>query len=108
MSDLRAQLPRTQNEAVTNRGDTTMTFDDHRMAELMEESQDLHSTAMRYTHEAVEEIVGAGKERRAAGAIELPDPGRRTFLRRSLLAAGVVGGGALGASMFSRMMTTAD
>jgi rubrerythrin len=79
-----------------------VTFDDHRMAGLLEESQDLHSTAMRLTHEAVDEIVHAGTERRARGEIALPDPGRRTFLRRSLLAAGVVGGGALGASLFSR------
>jgi hypothetical protein len=84
-----------------------MTFDDNRMAELMEESQDLHSSAMRCTHEAMDEIVQVGTERRAAGAIEPSDPARRNFLRRSLLAAGVVGGGALGASMFSRMMTTA-
>ncbi len=84
-----------------------MTLDEPRMTDLMEESQDLHSTAMRLTHEAVDEIVETGRERRARGAIEIPDPGRRTFLRRSLLAAGVVGGGALGASMFSRMTTTA-
>jgi hypothetical protein len=84
-----------------------MTFDDTRMAGLMEESQDLHSTAMRLTHEAVDEIVQIGVERRTRGELELPDPGRRTFLHRSLLAAGVVGGGALGASMFSRMLTTA-
>ncbi|MDB5114393.1 MAG: hypothetical protein JWL78_1463 [Chloroflexi bacterium] len=84
-----------------------MTFDEPRMTDLMEESQDLHSTAMRLTDQAVDEIVETGRERRARGEIETADPGRRTFLRRSLLAAGVVGGGALGASMFSRMMTTA-
>jgi hypothetical protein len=84
-----------------------VTFDDHRMAGLMEESQDLHSTAMRLTHQAVDEIVQTGSERRARGEIELPGTGRRTFLRRSLLAAGVVGGGTLGASLFSRMTTTA-
>jgi hypothetical protein len=79
------------------------------MAGLMEESQDLHSTAMRLTRRAVDEIVEVGRERRATSeaAAEAGDPGRRTFLRRSLLAAGVVGGGSLGASLFSRMMTTA-
>lgn len=82
-----------------------MTFDDHRMAGLLEESQDLHSTAMRLTHAAVDEIVETGNERRARGEVELSGPGRRTFLRRSLLAAGVVGGGALGTSIFSRMTT---
>lgn len=84
-----------------------MTFDESRMRDLTEESQDLHSTAMRLTGPAVDEMVEVGRERRARGEIELADPGRRTFLQRSLLAAGVVGGGALGASMFSRMMTTA-
>ena len=73
----------------------------------MEESQDLHSTAMRLTQGAVDEMVEVGRERRARGEIETADPERRSFLRQSLLAAGVIGGGALGASLFSRMMTTA-
>jgi rubrerythrin len=86
-----------------------VTFDEPRMTDLMEESQDLHSAAMRLTHQAVDEIVEIGSERRARGEIDISGTrsGRRTFLQRSLLAAGVVGGGALGAPMFSRMMTTA-
>ena len=83
-----------------------MTFDEPTMSDLMEESQDLHGTAMRLTREATDRIVEIGRERRARCDIEIADPDRRTFLRRSLLAAGVVGGGALGASMFSRITTT--
>ena len=83
-----------------------MTFDEPGMQHLMVQSQDLHSSAMRLTREATDTIVEAGHEARAKGEIEIADPGRRGFLRQSLLAAGVVGGGALGASMFSRMVTT--
>src|SRR5258708_12624185 len=82
-----------------------VTFDEPTMTDLMEESQDLHGTAMRLTREATDRIVEIGRERRARRDIETADPDRRTFLRRSLLAAGVVGGGPLGASMFSRITT---
>jgi hypothetical protein len=84
-----------------------VTFDEPTMTDLLEESQDLHSTAMRLTVEATGRIVETGRERRARGGVETADPDRRTFLRRSLLAAGVVGGGTLGASMFSRITTAA-
>jgi rubrerythrin len=77
------------------------------MTELVEESQDLHTTAMRLTREATGRIVETGLERRARGGLSMAGPDRRTFLRRSLLAAGVVGGGALGASMFSRITVAA-
>src|ERR1700756_3419690 len=77
------------------------------MTGLMEESQDLHSTAMRLTREATGRVVEIGRERRARRDADMLDPDRRTFLRRSLLAAGVVGGGALGASMFSRISVAA-
>ncbi|HEX3606599.1 MAG TPA: ferritin-like domain-containing protein [Candidatus Dormibacteraeota bacterium] len=83
-----------------------MTFDEPGMQHLVVQSQDLHSTAMRLTRDATDDIVEAGRAARTKGEIEIADPGRRGFLRRSLLAAGVVGGGALGASMFSRMVTT--
>lgn len=84
-----------------------MTFDEATMTDLMEESQDVHSTAMRLTREATDRMVATGRELRARGRIETPDPDRRGFLRRSLLAAGVVGGGALGASLFSRISVLA-
>jgi Ferritin-like domain len=84
-----------------------VTFDESTMTGLMEESQDLHSTAMRLTREATGRVVEIGRERRARRDADILDPDRRTFLRRSLLAAGVVGGGALGTSMFSRITVAA-
>ena len=76
-----------------------MTFDERRMAELMEASEDLHSDAMRVTTTAMTEMVEAGHERRAMKRSDDVDPGRRTFLRRSLFAAGTVAGVGFGAGM---------
>ncbi len=84
-----------------------MTLDEFTMRVLTEQSQDLHSSAMRLTREAADGIVEAGRERRAGAAVAVEAPARRAFLRRSLLAAGAVGGGALGTSMLSRVFTTA-
>ena len=84
-----------------------MTLDESTMRDLMERSQDLHSSAMRLTREAATRIVESGREHRAGGAAAAEVPARRAFLRRSLLAAGAVGGGALGTSMLSRVVTTA-
>jgi hypothetical protein len=89
-----------------------VTFDERNMRRCVEESQDLHSTAMRLTRLALDEVVEVGRERRADGAerrggeIEPVGTGRRGFLRRSLLAAGVVGGGALGTALLSRVSVT--
>jgi hypothetical protein len=72
-----------------------VTLDDTTMAALTEQSQDLHSGAMRRTHDALDGLVDAGMERRG-------------FLRRSLVAAGAVGGGALAASLLQRVFVTAS
>jgi Ferritin-like domain len=80
-----------------------VTFDEPRIWRYVEESQDLHSTATRLSRQALDEIVEVGRERRARGGAEPADPDRRGFLHRSLLAAGVIGGGALGTSLFSRI-----
>jgi rubrerythrin len=85
-----------------------VTLDEPTMTALMEESQDLHSSAMRLTREATDRIVETGRDRRTRGGVETADPDRRTLPRRSLLAAGVVGGGALGASLLSRITTTVN
>ena len=79
-----------------------MTFDQRRMSELIEASHDLHSTAMRRIRETIDGIVQVGLEVRARGHVEAPVPGRRGVLSRSLLAAGAIGGKALGALLMPR------
>ena len=68
-----------------------MTVDERRLDELLEESQDLHSSGMRITRDGLSEMVEVGLERRARAD---HDPGRRRFLRRSLFTAGALGTGA--------------
>jgi len=80
-------------------------LDEPRLQSCLEESRDLHSTAMRLTRGALEEVVGAGRERRHGADAEPTSratASRRSFMRGSLLAAGVVGGGALAVPLFSR------
>jgi len=85
-------------------------LDDGRMTELMEASADLHSDAMHLTGTALTEMVELGHEARnqpgrtdAAGE---DDPTRRTFLQRSLFAAGTVAGAGFGAALLGRATTT--
>jgi hypothetical protein len=77
-------------------------FDDGRLAELTEESQDLHSDAMRGTRAALGEMV-----ERSGESSHRPEPelGRRNFLRRSIFAAGTVGAG-VGSGLLTRAVTT--
>lgn len=82
-----------------------MTYDEHRLRELLEESQDLHSQGMRVTKDGLREIVDLGLERRARGEVEPVGHDRRSFLRRSLFAAGTVGAG-IGSGFLSRAVVT--
>jgi len=69
------------------------------LAQLAEESQDLHVDAMRGTHAALAEVVEIGHQAPA------PPYDRRRFLRRSIFAAGaMVGAG--GGSTLGRLTTT--
>ncbi len=78
-----------------------MKVDDKRLSELIEESNDTHSDAMRATHGAVAEMV---ELRHEAPVSELP---RRRFINRSLFAAGALGLGA-GALYLSRATITVN
>lgn len=81
-----------------------MPIDETGLQTLVEQSQDVHSTAMRQTREALGEIVDQGMEARERGELEL-DPDRRRLIRRSLFAAGAVSAG-LGAGFLRGAFTT--
>lgn len=81
-----------------------MTIDEPRLGELLEESEDLHSDAMRITHAALDEHVEQARSRDPASD-DVPDRERRRLLRRSLFAAGTVSAG-VGALMLRNVMTT--
>ncbi|GAC1580256.1 MAG: hypothetical protein NVS3B18_13920 [Candidatus Dormibacteria bacterium] len=70
-----------------------MTYDERTFTELIEVCEDLHSDGMRTAREGLDEAVEVGLERRMRGEIDSHDSGRRTFLRRSLFAAGALGTG---------------
>lgn len=82
-----------------------MSIDPRGMTELLEQSQDLHSDGLRSTRAALDEIVELGHERRARGAEIQPDEARRSFLRRTMFAAGALGGG-FAATLLGRAMVT--
>jgi rubrerythrin len=84
-----------------------VTYDERRLRELLEESQDLHSRGMRLATEGLREYTEVGLERRARGDVAAPGHGRRTFLRRSLFAAGAVGTG-VGAGFLRRAVITVE
>ena len=73
-------------------------LDDRRFAELMEESQDLHSDAMRTSKEPLDAIVELGQERRSAPDYQdrlqhEAEERRRIGAARSLVGAGLAVGG---------------
>jgi ferritin-like protein len=73
-----------------------LSLDERALDALIEESQDLHSDAMRATSESLAEVVGNGQERRASGGID-PDEtaayneARRANLRTGLTALAGIG-----------------
>lgn len=68
-----------------------MKLDEHRLTELIQDSQDAHSDAMRSTRAALETIVELGHESRARGGAT--DPERRRYIKKALFAAGVLSAG---------------
>ena len=69
-----------------------MSLDEHALDALIEESQDLHSDAMRATNDGLADLVAYGEERRAHGGANPADPdGVRAFnaARRSNLRTGL-------------------
>src|SRR5579863_1348409 len=79
-----------------------MPIDEPRLHELIEQSQDIHSDAMRATVTTLDEVVEMGHVTRARGDV---DNERRRFLTRSLFAAGAVTAGAFGSSFLRGAVT---
>ena len=77
-----------------------MPIDDKALGELLVESQDLHSDAMRSSRESLDAMVELGRERRASGGFGRVEraqfaAGRRRLVRTALLRARGAGGGLL-------------
>ena len=79
-----------------------MPLDEPRLHDLIEQSQDIHSDAMRATTKTLDEVVELG---RASQAHDRVDGDRRRFLTRSLFAAGTVTAGAFGAGFLRNAVT---
>lgn len=79
-----------------------MPFDEPRLHELIERSQDIHSDAMRATSSTLDEVIEMGRQARARGEAGTD---RRRFLTRSLFAAGTVTAGAFGAGFLRGAVT---
>ena len=80
-----------------------MSMDEKALGELLVESQDLHSDAMRSSPESLAAMVELGLERRASGGLNRDEPeqfatDRRRLVRTTLLRATAAGGGLLAAS----------
>jgi hypothetical protein len=77
-----------------------MPIDDRALDELVEQSQDIHSDAMRATNESLDELVEVGLEQRARGDID-PDESRLSAIAHEAgIRKGLAGGGALAATAF--------
>ena len=85
-----------------------MSIDEHALGELLVESQDLQSDAMRTSRESLDAMVELGHERRARGGFD-PDERdhvadeRRRLMRLSALGTGVLATGGLGAALLQVM-----
>jgi len=83
-------------------------IDEHALGELLVESQDLQSDAMRTSRESLDAMVELGHERRAQGGFD-PDEGdhvaneRRRLMRMSLLGTGALATTGLGAALLGVM-----
>jgi hypothetical protein len=77
-----------------------MPIDDRALDELVEQSQDLHTDAMRTTQAALDELVDAGHERRARGDIAPDESQQSALAHQNAIRKGLVGGGALAATAF--------
>ena len=80
-----------------------MSIDDRALAERVEESQDLHSSSMRDTRAALDEMVELSRETSPRSVN--PDEGRQVAQETTrLLSRGVMGGGALAAAGFGAVL----
>jgi hypothetical protein len=77
-----------------------MPLDDYGLGELLEESRDLQSSAMRATRESLDELVELGHERRAKGDIDPSESALGVEAARDGISKGLVAGGALAATAF--------
>ncbi|MGI9023435.1 MAG: ferritin-like domain-containing protein, partial [Acidimicrobiales bacterium] len=75
-------------------------IDDRALEELVEQSQDSQSDAMRATREPLSHLVEMGRERRAAGGFDADETHRFRTERRRLMRTSLVAGGALAAYGF--------
>lgn len=73
-----------------------MSIDDRALGALLEESQDLHSDAMRTTSEALDGVVEYGQERRAQGGYDAEEVREYNSTRKDLLAKGLTGAALVG------------
>lgn len=80
-----------------------MSVDERRLGELVEESQDLQSDALRGARPALDEMVDLAHER---GRHDVDESRRFAEDRRSLISRGVMGGGALAAAGFGGALLT--
>lgn len=80
-----------------------MSVDERRLGELVDESQDLQSDALRNTRPALDETVELAHER---GAHDVTESRRFADDRRRLVSRGVMGGGALAAAGFGGALLT--
>ncbi|MET0894318.1 MAG: ferritin-like domain-containing protein [Acidimicrobiia bacterium] len=87
-----------------------MSLDDQRLGELLEQSQDLHSDAMRVTHDELDELVElAHDERRAGGDVieGVDDSDARRRLLSGMPTTGVLAAAGLGTAMVGLLASPA-
>jgi len=77
-----------------------MPIDDRALDELVEQSQDLHSDAMRATDDSLAELVELGHEQRARGEIDPDLSIQSAIANQTGIRKGLAGGGALAATAF--------
>jgi Ferritin-like domain len=88
-----------------------MTIDEARLRDLLEQSQDLHSDAMRTTQGSLDELVELGHDERrgqdVAGLTELDEHARRRTLLGGLPRTGVLAAAGLGTAMAALLASPA-
>jgi hypothetical protein len=77
-----------------------MPIDEHALAGLVEQSQDLHSDAMRSSTESLRELVDDGRERRASGEFDPEESSLSSITAAEGIRAGLASGGALAVAAF--------
>ncbi len=87
-----------------------MSLDDQRLRDLLEQSQDLHSDAMRVTHGSLDELVELGHDDRRHGDVivdQVEDRERRSALLGAFPTTGILAGAGIGAAMVALLATPA-